>query len=337
MIGDVSLLSGHVVTSLSRFVAFLLSVGVWSQDVELFTAHSLRAGGATAAAIGQLSQHSLPTADTAAAYLRSFPPHSPRFAHGPSHPTAHEPADGPRHGPAHSPRHSLADMPPSLVPTGLPTALPTRSRRSCRHSLPCPNGPADTTTDAPAGESAHTGAVVHSHSGALAPPHAEANPGSVEHGPHPDTEALAASLTEAHTAAVGPSDTRAFGAAHSEANTASVGPAHAAASASANAAAVPTTLTWRAGASSGPARSQCRVSAPRFVHHHRHLLYAGIWSAQIGPRVFRKGHGPYAAAIWEPATALPGLISTTIRRFSTQLELPVDPGIAYDPCACALA
>ena len=66
MIGDVSLLSGHVVTSLSRFVAFLLSVGVRSQDVELFAAHSLRAGGATAAAIGQLSQHSLPTADTAA-------------------------------------------------------------------------------------------------------------------------------------------------------------------------------------------------------------------------------------------------------------------------------
>ena len=211
------------------------------------------------------------------------------------------------------------------------------------HSTACPrsdtaaDGPADTTNDAPADESAHTGAVVYSHSGALAPPHAEANPGSVEHGPHPDTEALAASLTEAHTAAVGPSDTRAFGAAHSEANTASVGPAHAAASASANAAAVPTTLTWRAGASSGPARSQCRVSAPRFVHHHRHLLYAGIWSAQIGPRVFRKGHGPYAAAIWEPATALPGLISTTIRRFSTQLELPVDPGIAYDPCACGLA
>ena len=54
MIGDVSLLSGHVVTSLSRFVAFLLSVGVRSQDVELFAAHSLRAGGATAAAIGQL-------------------------------------------------------------------------------------------------------------------------------------------------------------------------------------------------------------------------------------------------------------------------------------------
>ena len=38
MIGDVSLLSGHVVTSLSRFVAFLLSVGVRSQDVELFAA-----------------------------------------------------------------------------------------------------------------------------------------------------------------------------------------------------------------------------------------------------------------------------------------------------------
>ena len=54
MIGDVSLLSGHVVTSLSRFVAFLLSVGVRSQDVELFAAHSLRAGGATAAALSYL-------------------------------------------------------------------------------------------------------------------------------------------------------------------------------------------------------------------------------------------------------------------------------------------
>ena len=62
MIGDVSLLSGHVVTSLSRFVAFLLSVGVRSQDVELFAAHSLRAGGATAAAcaaagMGQPASH----------------------------------------------------------------------------------------------------------------------------------------------------------------------------------------------------------------------------------------------------------------------------------------
>lgn len=30
------------------------------------------------------------------------------------------------------------------------------------------------------------------------------------------------------------------------------------------------------------------------------------------------------------------MISTTIRCFSTQSEIPVDPGTAYDPCACDL-
>ena len=46
-----------------RFVAFLraalLSVGFASKDVGLFAAHSLRAGGATAAAVGKLSQHEI--------------------------------------------------------------------------------------------------------------------------------------------------------------------------------------------------------------------------------------------------------------------------------------
>ena len=50
-------------------------------------------------------------------------------------------------------------------------------------------------------------------------------------------------------------------------------------------------LTWRVGASYGPVMSQWRLSAPRFVHHHRHRSYNGVWSAQIGPRAFRKGHG----------------------------------------------
>ena len=45
------------------------------------------------------------------------------------------------------------------------------------------------------------------------------------------------------------------------------------------------------GASSGPVRSQWRVSAPRLFHHHRHRSYAGVWSAPIGHRAFRKGHG----------------------------------------------
>ena len=45
------------------------------------------------------------------------------------------------------------------------------------------------------------------------------------------------------------------------------------------------------GASYGPVRSQWRVLAPRFVHHHRHRSYAGVWSAQIGQRAFRNGHG----------------------------------------------
>ena len=45
------------------------------------------------------------------------------------------------------------------------------------------------------------------------------------------------------------------------------------------------------GASYGPVMSQWRLSAPRFVHHHRHRSYNGVWSAQIGPRAFRKGHG----------------------------------------------
>ena len=51
----------------------------------------------------------------------------------------------------------------------------------------------------------------------------------------------------------------------------------------------PGSLTWEIGASYGPVRSQWRLSAPRFVHHHRHRSYAGVWSAQIGPRAFRKG------------------------------------------------
>ena len=46
-----------------RFVAFLraalLSIGFASEDVGLFAAHSLRAGGATAAAVGKLSQHGI--------------------------------------------------------------------------------------------------------------------------------------------------------------------------------------------------------------------------------------------------------------------------------------
>ena len=46
-----------------RFVAFLraalLSIGFSASDVGLFAAHSLRAGGATAAAVGKLSQHEI--------------------------------------------------------------------------------------------------------------------------------------------------------------------------------------------------------------------------------------------------------------------------------------
>ena len=45
------------------FVAFLraalLSVGFGASDVGLFAAHSLRAGGATAAAVWKLSQHEI--------------------------------------------------------------------------------------------------------------------------------------------------------------------------------------------------------------------------------------------------------------------------------------
>ena len=51
--------------------------------------------------------------------------------------------------------------------------------------------------------------------------------------------------------------------------------------------------TSNAGASYGRLRNQWRLSAPRFVHHHRHRSYAGVWSAQIGPRAFRNGHGAY--------------------------------------------
>ena len=46
-----------------RCVAFLraalLSIGFSASDVGLFAAHSLRAGGATAAAVGKLSQHEI--------------------------------------------------------------------------------------------------------------------------------------------------------------------------------------------------------------------------------------------------------------------------------------
>ena len=125
MIGDVSLLSGHVVTSLSRFVAFLLSVGVRSQDVELFAAHSLRAGGATAAAIGQLSQHSLPTADTAADTC------------GPSHPTAH---DLPTVLPTPQPTNLPTDLATDLL-TVLATPSPTCRRRQSHRIA---HGPAHT-------------------------------------------------------------------------------------------------------------------------------------------------------------------------------------------------
>ena len=44
--------------------------------------------------------------------------------------------------------------------------------------------------------------------------------------------------------------------------------------------------TSNAGASYGRLRNQWRLSAPRFVHHHRHRSYAGVWSAQIGHRAF---------------------------------------------------
>jgi len=47
---------------------------------------------------------------------------------------------------------------------------------------------------------------------------------------------------------------------------------------------------WKLGASYGPVRSQWRLSAPRFVHHHRHRSYAGARSAQMGPRAFCRGH-----------------------------------------------